>query len=88
MTGPLYGSVWSSTTGEHWSKQALTAVIPRQMPEAAVGFKDRLWVIGDEAQLWSSKDGFDWVEEMSPDAQRQSRCSASPARNSSYLAIA
>ncbi|MFL6548209.1 MAG: hypothetical protein ACJ8OJ_05905 [Povalibacter sp.] len=65
MIGPGDNDVWSSATGEKWSKNSLAAVIPRKYPAAAVGYKNRLWVLTEERRLWSSEDGFDWTEEVS-----------------------
>lgn len=55
--------VWSSTTGTVWLKHSLSAAIPSASAVAMVPFKNRLWALGDEMQLWSSANGMDWTEE-------------------------
>ena len=55
--------VWSSTTGAAWSKHSVSAAVPGASAMAMVSFKDRLWAIGDETQMWSSADGIAWTEE-------------------------
>lgn len=57
-------NAWSSATGAEWSKVSASAVIPGLGAETSVAFKDRLYVLGDERQLWSSADGFSWTEEV------------------------
>jgi hypothetical protein len=64
MIGPRDSDVWSSSTGEHWSKNSVAAVIPSKWLATAIGFKDRLWVLDEELQFWSTADGRDWVKEV------------------------
>lgn len=54
--------VWSSTTGAVWSKHSVSAAVPGASAMAMVSFKDRLWALGDETQMWSSADGIGWTE--------------------------
>jgi hypothetical protein len=55
--------VWSSATGTVWLKHSLSAAIPSASAVAMVPFKNRLWALGDEMQLWSSANGMDWTQE-------------------------
>ena len=55
--------VWSSTAGDVWSKHSLSAAVPGASVTAMVPFKNRLWALGDETQLWTSADGIEWTEE-------------------------
>ena len=55
--------VWSSTAGDVWSKHSLSAAVPGASVTAMVPFKNRLWALGDEMELWSSANGIDWMEE-------------------------
>jgi len=64
MVGGGDNEAWSSATGAEWSKVSFSAVIPGRSADASVTFKDRLYVLGDEWQLWSSADGFSWTEEV------------------------
>jgi hypothetical protein len=64
MIGGGGNEAWSSATGAEWSKVSFSAVIPGQAAWASVSFKGRLYVLGDEFQLWSSADGFSWTEEV------------------------
>ena len=55
--------VWSSAAGDLWSKHSLSAAVPGLSVTAMVSFKNRLWALGDENELWASADGIDWTEE-------------------------
>jgi Kelch motif len=55
--------VWSSTAGDVWSKHSLSAAVPGASVTAMVPFKNRLFALGDETELWSSANGIDWTEE-------------------------
>ncbi len=55
--------VWSSTGGESWSKHSLSAAVPGASVIAMVPFKNSLWALGDETELWTSANGIDWTEQ-------------------------
>ena len=71
--------MWLPTAGDVWSKHSLSAAVPGASVTAMVPFKNRLWALGDEMQLWTSADGIEWTEEthttpaVSPAAQMLAR---------------
>jgi hypothetical protein len=63
VIGGGYDEVWSSATGDVWTKHSISAAVPGTSALAMVAYKDRLWALGDELEMWSSVDGIRWTEE-------------------------
>jgi len=71
--------VWSSEDGIYWVEETASAAFEGRNYHQAVSFNNKMWVIGghsmpgpdeapatvDRADVWSSNDGINWIEDLS-----------------------